>query len=130
MTRILIAAMTIFTLSAAPALAVEFPHALHLKVLQGLACTTCHVETASGHKIVLKPERKVCLQCHDPGDIKDVKFPGLKTIGPSPNQVIRSTTAPPVTSKKTAWSVTRPGMSMRWAPSTTRWSTSTPRTSP
>jgi len=83
MTRILIAAMTIFMLTAAPALAVEFPHALHLKVLQGLPCSTCHVETATGHKIVLKPERKVCLQCHDADFVKKVKFPGLRTHGPT-----------------------------------------------
>ena len=79
MTRILIAMIAMLTLAAAPALAVEFDHAAHLKVLEGSPCSTCHVEGAKS----IKPDTKVCLQCHDQKEVDQYKLPGLKTHGPT-----------------------------------------------
>lgn len=62
-----------------PALAADFNHASHLNYIDNASCATCHEEGAEA----IKPEEKVCLGCHDPDFVAEVKFPGLATHGVS-----------------------------------------------
>lgn len=67
-------------LAAWPALAADFNHADHLKTLgDGAGCSTCHAEGAN----TIRPDTKVCLDCHDQAFVAQVRLPGLKTHGPA-----------------------------------------------
>jgi len=75
--RSLLATLAVLII-AVPSLAAEFVHGDHLTYLEDAPCSTCHVEGAQS----IKPDTKVCLECHDEDFIKDVTFPGLLTHGP------------------------------------------------
>lgn len=62
-----------------PVLAADFNHATHLTYIDKAECATCHDEGAEA----IKPEEKVCLECHDQAFVDAVKFPGMKTHGPT-----------------------------------------------
>lgn len=78
MTRSLLAILVAASLWAMPALAADFNHAEHLTYIEGSPCSTCHEAGAES----IKPEPKVCLECHEQDFVDQVKFPGLKTHGP------------------------------------------------
>jgi hypothetical protein len=67
--------MTVLLLWAGSALAIQFNHAEHLIYLEGEPCFTCHV--AGARSIV--PERSICMECHDPDMVSEVKFSSLRT---------------------------------------------------
>jgi len=78
MIRSLLALTALCLFWVAPAFAVQFDHTAHLGYLEESTCATCHVVGAEA----IKPEEKVCLECHEADFVDKVTFLGLSTHGP------------------------------------------------
>lgn len=62
-------------LMAPPLWSADFNHAQHQVKAGDSPCVTCHVADARD----IRPENKVCLECHDQAFVDSVKLPGLVT---------------------------------------------------
>lgn len=78
MIRMLLAACAVLFFGVAPARAADFDHGAHLANVADATCVTCHGEKGE----TLKPESKVCADCHDASFIAQVTFPAPETHGP------------------------------------------------
>ncbi|OGR08402.1 MAG: cytochrome C [Deltaproteobacteria bacterium RIFOXYD12_FULL_50_9] len=75
MIRYILFPALLMLLTVMPARAADFDHATHLIKSETPACPSCHLPDAES----IKPDSKVCLECHDQEFIDKVVFPGLKT---------------------------------------------------
>src|SRR5512133_3607134 len=57
--------------------AADFNHAGHMAYVSDSPCATCHLPDA----VEIRPETKVCLNCHDQAFVDSVNLPGLVTHG-------------------------------------------------
>ncbi len=78
--------LLVLGLAAAPAVAAPvFPHDVHLE--EGLDCATCHEGVAASTSALTthRPERELCLDCHEPDD----EFLDAALGTPSPTRPVR-----------------------------------------
>lgn len=78
MIRMLLAASAVLLFGVVPVGAAEFDHGAHLANVTDATCVTCHGEKGE----TLKPDSKVCQECHDAPFIAQVTFPAPQTHGP------------------------------------------------
>lgn len=78
MIRKLLLFAPLLLVSVMPARAADFDHSVHVVNPDTPTCATCHLPEAAN----IKPEGKVCLDCHEQEYIDQITFPGMKTHGP------------------------------------------------